>query len=281
MLLDSILNFFIEPLSFAFMQRALAMILIISVVCAIFSCFLILKGWALMGDAVSHAVLPGIGLAYIFGIPLMLGAFIAGLFCSISIGYIKEHSRVKEDAVMGIVFSGMFAAGLIMVAKVQTDVHLLHVLFGNVLGVSVTDLWQSGVIAVLASTVMYLRRHDFLLYCFDSQHAQVIGISSKWLHYLLLLLLSATIVSAIQSVGIVLVTAMLIGPGATAFLSSQRFQSMLLIAVSLAIVCSFFGLIMSFHWDVATAPLIVLLQILCFIIALVRFLLRQRNISLA
>ncbi|MEO0442711.1 MAG: metal ABC transporter permease, partial [Pseudomonadota bacterium] len=134
------LDLIIGPLAYDFMVRALLMSVLIATVCSIFSCFLILKGWSLMGDAVSHAVLPGLAVAIIVGIPLILGAFIAGLLCAMSVGFLKQNSRVKEDAVMGIVFSGMFALGLVMLTKIETDVHLLHVLFGNVLGLSTSDL---------------------------------------------------------------------------------------------------------------------------------------------
>jgi len=138
--MDSLITFITEPLTHEFMQRALLISILIGTVCSIFSCFLILKGWSLMGDAVSHAILPGLAIAVVLNIPLIIGAFAAGLFCAISTGYIKNSSRVKEDAVMGIVFSGMFALGLVMLTKIKTEIHLMHVLFGNVLGITRIDL---------------------------------------------------------------------------------------------------------------------------------------------
>lgn len=267
--MDSLFVFITEPLAHEFMQRALLMSLLIAIVCSIFSCFLVLKGWSLMGDAVSHAVLPGLALAFIAGIPMALGAFAAGLFCAVATGYLKEHSRVKEDAVMGIVFSGMFALGLVLITKIETDVHLMHVLFGNVLGISKEDLLGAGSIAALCSLVMLIKRKDFMLYCFDPAYAGVIGLPVKMLHFGLLVLLALTIVSALKAAGIILVIAMLIAPGAIGFMLSRSFDRMLLIALSASVFSCITGTILSFHFDAATAPLIVVIQAGLFILALI------------
>lgn len=257
-----------EPLSYDFMQRALMISLFIGVVCSIFSCFLILKGWSLMGDAVSHAILPGLALAYIAGIPLGIGAFIAGLSCALTTGYLRENSRVKEDAVMGIVFSGMFAFGLVLLTHIQTDIHLMHVLFGNVLGISQQDLIETGTAALLCSAVMLIKRRDFMLYCFDPAHAHVIGLPVRVLHFGLLVLLSLTVVSSLKAAGIILVIAMLIAPGAIGFLLSRSFDRMLIIAICVSVFSCLAGTIISFHMNVDTAPLIVVVQAAIFIIAL-------------
>ena len=259
----------IEPLSYPFMQRALAISILIGIVCAIFSCFLILKGWSLMGDAVSHAILPGLAIAYVIGLPLSLGAFIAGFFCAISTGYLKNNSRVKEDAVMGIVFSGMFAFGLVLLTQIKTDIHLMHILFGNVLGISEKDLIEAGSIAVICSIIMLVKRRDFMLYCFDPNHAKVIGLPVKFIHYSLLALLALTIVSALKTVGIILVIAMLIAPGAIAFLLTQSFDKMLIIAISASVFSCIVGTLASFHIDAATAPFIVVMQSCLFVLALI------------
>lgn len=259
----------IEPLSYDFMQRALLISALIGVVCSIFSCFLILKGWSLMGDAVSHAVLPGLALAYVAGIPLAIGAFIAGLFCSLATGFLKENSRVKEDAVMGIVFSGMFALGLVLLTRIETDVHILHVLFGNVLGITAQDMWEAGIIAALTSIVMLVKRRDLMLYCFDTSHAAAIGLPVKFLHFGLLILLSLTIVASLKAAGIILVIAMLIAPGAIGFLLARTFDRMLLIAVGVSVFSCVAGTIASYHIDAATAPLIVVIQASIFVVALV------------
>lgn len=258
----------IAPLSHEFMQRGLVVAVIVGVVCAVLSCFLILKGWSLMGDAVSHAVLPGIVLAQIAGLPLAAGAFVAGLSCSLAIGYLKENSRVKEDTVMGIVFSGMFALGLVMFVKVESDQHLLHVLFGNMLGVRWADIAETAAIAVPTVAIMLAKRRDFLLVAFDPAHARAIGLPVRWLNFGLLMLLALTIVAALKAVGIILVVAMLIAPGAIGFLTTRRFDAMLAVAVAVATVSSVIGTILSYHLDGATGPCIVVVQAVFFLAAL-------------
>ncbi|WP_376985728.1 metal ABC transporter permease [Bosea sp. R86505] len=258
----------IAPLSHEFMQRGLIVAVIVGVVCAVLSCFLILKGWSLMGDAVSHAVLPGIVLAQIAGLPLATGAFVAGLSCSLAIGYLKENSRVKEDTVMGIVFSGMFALGLVMFVKVESDQHLLHVLFGNMLGVRWADIAETAAIAVPTVAIMLAKRRDFLLVAFDPAHARAIGLPVRWLNFGLLMLLALTIVAALKAVGIILVVAMLIAPGAIGFLTTRRFDAMLAVAVAVATVSSVIGTILSYHLDGATGPCIVVVQAVFFLAAL-------------
>jgi manganese/iron transport system permease protein len=258
----------VAPLAHEFMQRGLLAAMLVGVVCAVLSCFLILKGWSLMGDAVSHAVLPGIVLAQIMGLPLAAGAFVAGLSCSLAIGYLKENSRVKEDTVMGIVFSGLFALGLVMFVKVESDQHLLHILFGNMLGVSWSDLAETAVIAVPTIAIMLALRRDFLLVAFDAAHARAIGLPVRWLNLGLLMLLALTIVAALKAVGIILVVAMLIAPGAIGFLTTRRFDVMLVVAVAVATVSSVIGTILSYHLDGATGPCIVVVQAGFFLAAL-------------
>ncbi|WP_413558230.1 metal ABC transporter permease [Bdellovibrio sp. HCB209] len=260
------MSFFTEPLQQEFMVRALASAVIIGVSCAVFSCFLILKGWSLMGDAVSHAVLPGLALSYVCGLPLGLGAFGAGLLCAFGTGYIKSNSRVKEDAILGIVFSGMFALGLVMLTKIETDIHLMHVLFGNVLGASVPELIESSAIGISCALVLILKRRDFELYCFDPTHAQVSGLKVKWLHFGLLVLLSLTIVSALKTAGIILVVAMLIAPGASAFLVCGTLDRMLIVAVLISVTSCILGTLLSYHFDADTAPFIVIIQAILFVI---------------
>ncbi|HBH4595019.1 TPA: iron/manganese ABC transporter permease subunit SitD, partial [Escherichia coli] len=176
----------LEPLQFTFMSHALLISLVVSIPCALLSVFLVLKGWALMGDAMSHAVFPGIVLAWILGFPLAGGAFVAGVFCAVATGYLKDNSRIKQDTVMGIVFSGMFAAGLILYIAVKPDVHLDHILFGDMLGVTIGDIIQTVIIAGLVTLVISVKWRDFLLFSFDYQQAQVSGLHTRWLHYGLL-----------------------------------------------------------------------------------------------
>jgi manganese/iron transport system permease protein len=269
------------PLSYSFMQRALVVAVLVGAVCAMLSCFLVLKGWSLMGDAVSHAVLPGIVIAYMLALPLAVGAFAAGLACAGLTGYLKENSRVKEDTVMGIVFSGMFGFGLVLFTKVDTDQHLNHILFGNMLGVTLSDLVETAIVCGFTLLAVVIKRRDLLLFCFDPQHARVIGLPVQFLHYGLLVLLALTIVASLKAVGIILVVAMLVAPGAIAYLITDRFSRMMWIAVSVAILSSVAGTIVSFHIDGATGPCIVLIQMAVFIAAFLfapkRGLLRRRR----
>ncbi|UHM93313.1 metal ABC transporter permease [Rahnella victoriana] len=264
-----------EPLSFDFMQRALLTAVATSIVCAIFSCFLVLKGWSLMGDAISHAVLPGVVLAYLAGIPLVIGAFGSGLFCAVATGFIKEHCRVKEDSVMGIVFSGMFAAGLVLFSRVNTEQHLSHILFGNVLGVTDSEMLQTLIIATVVTLAIIFKFKDLMLFCFDPVQAKVIGLPVRFYHYALLCMLALTIVAALQAVGVVLVVAMLITPGITAFLLCKTLPKMLLVAVTASMLAAISGTFISFYIDAATGPTIVLVQAALFLLALALHLLRK------
>lgn len=269
----------LEPFQFGFMLQAFAVGALVATVGAVLSCFLVLRGWSLMGDAISHAVLPGIVLAYIAGIPLAIGAFGSGLFCAVATGWVKNNSRIKEDTVMGVVFAGMFAFGLVLFSKTPSDLHLDHILFGNILGVTSEQLWESGVLsAVVLVTVLMLRR-DLLLVCFDPSHARVIGRPVRALTYLLLSLLSLAIVAAMKAAGLVLVVAMLITPGATALLLSKRFDRMLLIATVIAVGSSLTGIYISFFADASPAACIVLIQATVFVATLIIRGLRQPTLS--
>ncbi len=252
--------YLLDPFAYGFMRRALVAAILVGAVCALLSCYLVLKGWALMGDAVSHAVLPGIVLAWMAGLPLALGAFAAGMGCALLTGYIKDHSRVKEDTVMGIVFAGMFAAGLVMLSRIETDIHLMHILFGNILGVGWGDIAEILALSGVTIAVVFLKWRDFMIYVFDPAYAKVAGLPVRALHFSLLVLLALSIVASLKAVGIILVIALLIAPGATAFLISHDFRRMMILAVLMAVFCCVAGLVISFHADIATAPVIVLLQ---------------------
>ena len=266
--MNELMEFFIEPFQYPFMQRAIIAAVIIGIACAILSCYMVLKGWSLMGDAISHAVLPGVVLAYVTAIPLTIGAFLSGLFCSFARGYLKEHSRIKEDTVMGIVFSGMFAVGLVIFASVDTDQHLMHILFGNILGITPDVLIQISAICLITITIMLVKQKDFMLYCFDPNQARIVGLPVALLHYGLLSILALTIVASMQAVGIILVVAMLISPGITAYLLTRSFSRMITLAILFSVISSVIGTFISFHIDGATGPSIVLTQAVFFIIAL-------------
>ena len=264
--MNEMLIYMLWPFQFPFMTNAMVIAVMVTIPTALLSCFLVLKGWSLMGDAISHAVLPGVVLAYIVGLPLGIGAFLAGMTCALSVGYLKENSRIKEDTVMGVVFAGLFGLGIVLYTSIQTDVHLDHILFGDILGVGPDDLWQTGIIAVAVTAIVLAKWRDLLLFIFDPQQAGAIGLPVRVLHYGLLALLSLTIVAALSAVGIVLVIALLVAPGAIAYLISQRFGPMMLIACAVSLGCSLVGIYASFFIDSAPAPTIVLMMSITFLV---------------
>jgi manganese transport system permease protein len=254
------LDWILEPLSYEFMTRALVTTMIAAVVCALLSCWLVLVGWSLMGDAVSHAVLPGVVLAYVLGLPFAVGAVVVGFLAVGTIGVVRGTSRVKEDAAIGIVFTTMFALGLVLISITPSQTDLNHIIFGNILGVSNTDLVQVAILAAIAFSILVLKRRDLTLYAFDPTHAYAIGLSPRILGATLLGLLALTAVVALQVVGVILVVAMLIIPGATAYLLTDRFGRMLVIAPTLSALCSLTGIYLSYWVDASPGGLVVVTQ---------------------
>ena len=256
----SLLDLILEPLQYDFMVRAIATTVIAAVVCAVLSCWLVLVGWSLMGDAVSHAVLPGVVLAYVVGVPFALGAVVFGFLAVGLIGLVRGTSRIKEDAAIGIVFTTLFAAGLVMISVTPSQTDLSHIIFGNILGISAAELVQIAVLAAVAFVVLFVRRRDLTLYAFDPTHAHAIGLSPRFLSALLLGVLALTAVVALQVVGVVLVVAMLIIPGATAYLLTDRFSRMLILAPAISAACSVVGIYISYWADAASGGLVVVTQ---------------------
>ncbi len=249
------------------MVRALLISATVGAVCGLLSCYMTLKGWALMGDAVSHSVLPGVILAYAIGLPFSVGAFVFGVGSVAMIGFVKQKSRIKEDTVIGLVFTGFFALGLVLVSKTRSNIDLTHILFGNVLGISIADIQQTVLISALVTAVLLLFRRDLLLFCFDPTHARSIGINTGVLHYLLLSVLSLAAVAGLQTVGIILVVAMLVTPGATAYLLTDRFDRMSWFAIGSSILSSLLGVYTSYWTDSSPAGCIVLVQTGLFVMA--------------
>ena len=262
--MDALLSPLLAPLGYDFMLRALLVSSLVGAVCAVLSCFITLKGWSLMGDAVSHAVLPGVVLAYLLNLPFVVGAFAFGLLSVGAIGFIQSRSRVKEDTVIGVVFTALFSLGLVMISRVSSDVHLSHILVGDVLGISQDELWQTVIAGAVALGAILLLRRDLLLYVFDATHARSIGLNTGLLYGALLVILALTIVSALQTVGVILVVAMLITPGATAYLLTDRFSRMLILAVTAGVLSSLIGTYASYFLDGATGACIVLTQSVLF-----------------
>ncbi|MCV2446379.1 metal ABC transporter permease [Paracoccus sp. DMF] len=264
------------PFQFGFMRDAFLIAVIVSVPTALLSCFLVLKGWALMGDAVSHAVLPGVVLAYLWGFPLILGAFSAGMVTALATGYLSGNSRVKQDTVMGVVFSGMFGLGIVIYTAITSDVHLDHILFGNMLGVGPQDLRLALGIALPVAAVLLLKWKDLMLHAFDPAQARASGLPVGLLHYGLLTVLSLTIVATMSATGLILAVGLLIAPGAIAFLLVRSFGRMLAVAVAVCMAAMLIGVYASFWLDSAPAPTIVLILTGIFVLAFLRRLAQQR-----
>ena len=256
------------PFHYDFLRMALGIAALVGAVCAVFSCFLVLKGWSLLGDAISHAVLPGIVVAYVTGLPLAAGAFASGLFCAVATGFIQRHSKIKEDTALGVVFTGLFALGLVIYSRMESDLHLNHVLFGSLLGLPRSQVLQIVGISVFTLSLTLILRKDLLLFCFDPGQARAVGLNPKILNYLMLILLSLTIVASLQAVGVILVVAMLITPGCVGFLISDRFPTMMTIAVSSAVLASLIGTYASFFLNASTGACIVLTQSGFFLLSL-------------
>ena len=232
-----------------------------------------------MGDAVSHAVLPGVVLAWITGLPLIVGAFAAGMSCAMLTGYLSYNSRIKQDTVMGVVFSGMFGIGIIMYTSITTNQHLDHVLFGNMLGVGAQDLWTAGLISAFVTAFLVLKWKDLLLHAFDPAQAQASGLHTGGLHYGLLAVLSLTIVATLTATGLILAVALLVTPGAIAFLVVRSFGPMLIVSVLVCLLSMFAGVYASFFLDSAPAPTIVLILTVIFVLAFINRLLVTRRTS--
>lgn len=262
-----VVDFLLEPLGYDFMQRAFLVTITAAIVCGVLSCWLVLIGWSLMGDAVSHAVLPGVVIAYLLGTPFAVGALVFGFGAVALIFLVRATSRVKEDAAIGVVFTTLFALGLVLISVVPSQTDLGHILFGNLLGVSAADLVQVLVLGAVTLAVLVLKRRDLTLYAFDPMHAHAIGLNPKALGALLLGLLALTVVVALQAVGVVLVVAMVIIPGATAYLLTDRFARMLVIAPSIAATCAAVGIYASYYLDAASGGMVVLTMGVAFALA--------------
>jgi manganese/iron transport system permease protein len=259
----------LTPLHYEYMVKAILVSGLIGGVCAFLSCFITLKGWSLMGDALSHAVVPGVAVAYLAGLPFAVGAFSTGLIAALGMGFVKKKTRLREDAVIGVVFTSFFALGLLLISLYPSNIDLRTIIFGNILGISDPDIWQVVTISAVTLTVLGLKWRDLLLFCFDPQHARALGLNVAALHLTLLTLLSATAVAALQTVGACLVVAMLVTPGATAYLLTDRFGKMLAIAATMGVSTSLVGAYASYFFDGSTGGCIVTLQSALFVLALV------------
>lgn len=262
------LDVFVEPLRYPFMARALLAGLSVGIAGAVIGSFLFVRRWSLLGDAISHAVLPGVAIAYLFSWPYFWGALATALLTAVGIGFVERNTRIKSDAAMGILFIGAFAAGLAVLSRVRSSVDVFHILFGNVLGVSQGDLLLTAAVGAGVVLLVGALFKELQLWAFDPVTAQVSGLPVGFLHYLVLVLLSATIVSALRAVGIVLALAMLVTPPATAYLLTRRFSEMIVLAAAIGALSSVVGLYLSFYLDLASGPAMVLVATAAFVLAL-------------
>lgn len=256
-----------EPFQYRFMQRALLTSMLVGAACGLLSSYVILKRWSLLGDAISHAVLPGVAIAYLLGLPFFIGAFATGALTSLGIGVIERNSRIKSDAAMGLMFTAAFALGVVIISQITTSTHLMHILFGNVLGVRDSALLLTLFAAVLALAVVLLFYKELMLFVFDPMQARSLGLNTGVIHYGLILLLTLTIVASLETVGIILVVAMLITPGATAYLLVNRLHLMIWLSTGLGMVSAVLGLYLAFHFNVASGGTMVLVASAFFLLA--------------
>jgi len=253
------------PFQYEYMLKAIFVSALIGGVCAFLSCFITLKGWSLMGDALSHSVVPGVALAYIVGLPFAVGAFATGMLAAAGMGFVKARTRIREDATIGIVFTAFFALGILLITLFPSNVDLKTIVFGNILGISDPDVVQVLVISGAAVLILGLRWRDLRLFCFDANHARALGINVTVLHFTLMTLLAAVAVAALQAVGACLVVAMFVTPGATAYLLADRFGKMIGISVAMGTLTSLVGAYLSYFFDGATGGCIVVLQTAIFL----------------
>jgi manganese/iron transport system permease protein len=265
--MSEVLAELVVPFSYDYMLKAMWVSALVGAVCAFLSAYLMLKGWSLMGDALGHSIVPGVAAAYIIGAPFAIGAFFAGILAALGMTFVKTHTRLREDAVIGLVFTTLFALGLLMASIWPTSVSIQTIVLGNILAISDEDVVQVVIIAAVSLAIMAFIWKDLMVTFFDENHARSIGINTRLLKIVFFTLLSACTVAALQTVGACLVIAMVVTPGATAYLLTDRFGWLIVIAVVLGAVTSFVGAYLSYFLDGATGGVIVTLQTLLFLAA--------------
>ena len=257
-IIKTFMTWLTEPLQYSFMRQALLASVLVGITCSILGVYVVLRRMAFMGDAIAHTTLPGLVIAWLNRWNLLAGALIAAVITAVGIGWLSRRRQLQEDAAIGVLFSGMFALGIVLISRVRSYRDFSHMLFGNVLGVTPGDLIGIAVVAIVVSVSLILFRKELMLTTVDPLHAQVIGLSSERMRYLLLILLALSVVTAIQSVGVVLTSAMLVTPAATASLLTQRLFPMFLISISVATISSASGLYASYYFSVSSGGAIVL-----------------------
>ena len=264
-----VIDLLAEPFGYEYMRNAMWVSALVGAVCAFLSCYLMLKGWSLIGDALSHAVVPGVAGAYMLGLPYAVGAFFSGGLAAAAMLFLNQRTRLREDAIIGLIFSSFFALGLFMVSLSPTSVNIQTIVLGNILTITPEDTLQLAIIGVVSLVILLLKWKDLLAVFFDEAHARSIGLKPTALKIMFFTLLSASTVAALQTVGAFLVICLVVTPGATAYLLSDRFPRLLMIAVAIGAVTSFVGAYVSYFLDGATGGIIVVLQTLIFLTAFV------------
>ncbi|EAC2436126.1 metal ABC transporter permease [Listeria monocytogenes] len=259
---------FLEGLmQYSFLQKALITSVTVGIVSGVIGSFIILRGMSLMGDAISHAVLPGVAISYMMGMNFFIGAATFGIAAALGIGFVNQKSRIKNDTAIGIVFSAFFALGIILISFAKSSTDLYHILFGNVLAVRSSDMWMTIIIAIIVISLVALFYKEFLVSSFDPVMAEAYGLNVKFLHYFLMLLLTLVTVSALKTVGIILVVAMLITPAATAYLLTNKLSKMIVLASTFGAVSAIIGLYFSYIFNLASGAAMVLVATIIFFIA--------------
>ncbi|MDM5155628.1 metal ABC transporter permease [Bacillus sp. DX1.1] len=262
-----ILEFIDALMQYGFLQKALLTSIMVGVICGVIGCFIILRGMALMGDAISHAVLPGVAISYMMGVNYFIGAVVTGVITAIGIGFVSQNSRIKHDMAIGIMFTSVFAVGIILITFMKSSADLYHILFGNVLSVRSSDMWMTLIIGIVIISLVYLFYKELLVSTFDPTMAQSYGLPNKLIHYGLMVLLTMVTVASLQTVGIILVVAMLITPAATAYLLTNRLWVMIYLAAGIGALSAVVGLYFSFTYNLASGATIVLVAAFLFALA--------------
>ena len=262
------MEFISDVIQYEFLQKALFTSAMVGMICGVIGCFIVLRGLALIGDAISHAVLPGVAISYMLGINFFYGAVVAGVLTAMGIGFVSQNSRIKSDSAIGIVFTAVFAVGVILISQVKTSTDLNSILFGNVLSVRSSDMWMTLIIGVIVLFTVTLFYKELLVSTFDPTMASAYGLPTKLLHYLLMVLLTMVTVASLQTVGIILVVAMLITPASTAYLLTNRLSMMVVLSAIFGVLSAIIGLYFSFVYNFPSGAVIVLVTTVFFMLAL-------------
>lgn len=263
------MDFFQDVLVYAFLQKALITSVVVGIICGVIGSFIILRGMALMGDAIAHAILPGVAISYMLGVNYFYGAVVVGVLTALGIGVISDKSRIKSDAAIGIVFSAAFALGVILITKAKSAIDLTQILFGNVLYVSTVDMWLTVIIGIILLLIVTLFFKELLISSFDETMAKVYGLKTRFIHYGIMVLLTLVTVASLQTVGVILVVSLLITPASTAYLLTNRLSTMIVLSAFFGALSSVIGIYFSYVYNLPPGPVIALAATAIFLLALI------------